>query len=278
MQLLLWSVIIIFGIAVLIDKVMTEEGLRTWRDSTRELREKVDELEIDVATTAANGLFRSLFDAIYDKHFWSKRRFVRSYLSSLLALSVITLLLDWEITHFGMAYRSSSMLGYGYLFLVVCIINTCADYFSLQETRWILGRSREATFAKLCGWAIVDLVATAGIYLFIFFIAANIIDAIFGGPGVGILRFLGDIVDIFSRKNAGLPFFLSTFFTSALWFLFIASALVIRAMKRGSRVLRISLDTIGESHAPARTTAGIMAIVLIVGYGVAQALTWATGF
>ena len=156
MQLLLWSLIILFGIAVLIDKVMSEEVALAWRDSTRELRGKIDELEIGVATTAANGLFCRLFDAIYGDHFWSRRRFVRSYLSSLLALSAITLLLDWETTHFGRL----SLDDWRYFFatiVMVFVINTCADYFSLQETRWVLECSRKASFAKLCYWIIVDL-------------------------------------------------------------------------------------------------------------------------
>lgn len=279
MQLLLWSVIILFGIAVLIDKVMTEEGVRAWRESTRELRNKIDDLEIDAATTAAQGLFHGLFDAMYGARFWSRKRFVRSYLSSLLALGVITFLLDWETTYFGsIAFDDWEDLAS--ISLLVFIINTGADYFSLQETRWILGRSREAAFAKLCGWAIVDLVATAGIYLLIFGLTVNIFVFVIEGEAYGISDYLEEIFyeGIFINKDQGLPFFLSTFFTSALWFLYIASALVIRTMKRSSPVLRILLDTIGESHAPARTTAGIMAIVLIAGYGVAQALTWAKGF
>lgn len=278
MQLLLWSLIILFGIAVLIDKVMTEEGARAWRDSTSELRGKIDELEIGAATTAANDLFRRLFDAIYGEYFWSRRRFVRSVFSSLLALTAIVLLLDWESTIFGRNIDQQVGLIAAFIFMI--LINTCADYLSLQETRWVLGRIRESHFVELCAWAFFDLVATVFIYLFIFYIATIPVDFFYYEVG---LRSLSEYIEVillgmFLKQDQALPFFLSTFFTSALWFLFIASALLIRAMKRSSRVLRISLDTIAESDAPARTTAGIMAVVVMVGYGIAQALSWMVGF
>lgn len=280
MQLLLWSLIILFGIAVLIDKVMTEEAVRAWRDTTMELRGKIDELEIGAATTAANGLFRGLFDAIYGDRFWSRRRFIRSFFSSLLALSIIVLLLDWESTIFVRLSTTNQELLIAVL-IIIFVINTFADYLSLQETRWVLGRIYESHLLKLCAWATFDLGATVGIYFFIVYVTFNAANlAYFGGGYYSASEMRGDILPggLFLSKQVGLPFFLSTFFTSALWFLFIASALVIRAMKRSSRVLRIALDTIAESNAPARTTAGIMAVVVVVGYGIAQALSWMVGF
>ncbi len=98
METLLWGLVCLFGVAALADKVMTGETVLAWRERTRELRDRVERMDVDAATAAANEWFIGLFDAIYDARFWSLRRFGRSALSSVLALAVITLLLGWEET------------------------------------------------------------------------------------------------------------------------------------------------------------------------------------
>lgn len=63
--------------------------------------------------------------------------------------------------------------------------------------------------------------------------------------------------ELFFSPNLALPFFISTFGTSFIWFLFVITALFARAASQNSRILESALRVISESSAPARTTVGI---------------------
>ena len=169
MFLLIWTIVVLFGLAVVVDQLLTDEGVKRWRESTRDLRRRTDELGFDAAIMATHGLFCNLFDAIYGRRYWSRKRFVRSYYSSLLALGTVTLLLGWDSTVFS---RLVDAVGTDHLYgmvwgmsLAIFIMNPCADYFSLQETRWILGRHTNHSPAMLALLGLVDLAATSLIFL-----------------------------------------------------------------------------------------------------------------
>lgn len=289
METLLWGLVCLFGVAALADKVMTEEAVVAWRARTRELRGRVEQIDVDAATAAANEWFVGLFDAIYDARFWSLRRFVRSALSSLLALAVVTLLLGWEETILRLLAETGRE---GYLFnlALLAIIafgsNVLADYFSLQETRWVLGRSRAGSgIVSLFCWIVFDLLATAVVFMVWFMISVFVFLVLISGFGLfegfreAIRFFFGipmGVVGIVDR-GFGLPFFITTFFTSALWISYVISALGVRALRRNSRVLRAVLGTIAESRAPARATAGFLTGFLALGYGLVAAVAWTVG-
>ena len=282
METLLWGLVCLFGVAALADKVMTEEAVLVWRARTRELRDRVERMDVDAATAAANEWFVGLFDAIYDARFWSLRRFVRSALSSVLALAVITLLLGWEETVFGKIVASGSA-GVGLFFIVVIVVfgsNLLADYFSLQETRWVLERCRRRRGGgrTIIGWIFVDLIATAFVFALGFNISILIVFVLTLGAEGGPIDWptFGDQVRFLSRDTL-LPFFLTTFFTSAIWISYVASVLGLKALRRNSRVMRAVLGTIAESRAPARATAGFLAGFLALGYGLVAAIAWTVG-
>ena len=287
METLLWGLVCLFGLAALADKMMTEEAVLAWRERTRELRDRVEQMDVDAATAAANEWFVGLFDAIYDARFWSLRRFVRSALSSVLALAVITLLLGWQETIFSLAAevgRTRYMAGLVFIAIIAFGSNVLADYISLQETRWVLGRSRAGSGVGyiLC-WIVIDLFATAIVFMVLFVISWVMFFMVTSADieVVDMLLFLlggvfGMADGVFDRAF-GLPFFLTTFFTSALWISYVISALGVRALRRNSRVLRAVLGTIAESRAPARATAGFLAGFLALGYGLVAAVAWTVG-
>ena len=285
METFLWAVICIFGIAALIDRVMTEDAVRAWQRSSMDLRDRLLVLDITEATRIANVWFRGLFDAIYGERFWSFRRLVRSFISSVLALTVITLLLGWETTLFEtLDFERTGYFFFGQLvglLVMILILNTGGDYFSLQETRWVLGRCAEAGLIKLLGWVVFDLVATTTIFLLgvtlIAFIIGTIINIVNPSAPVQLLDELPVHWYWSLKRNGGLPFFLSTFFTSAFWFLFVFNALLVRALRQSSRSLRIVLEAIGESAAPARTTAGILTLIIFAGYGIVAGVGYFVG-
>lgn len=272
MLLLIWIIIVLFGLAVVVDQLLTEESVRQWRASTRDLRRRMDKLDMDTAITAAHGLFCNLFDAIYGSRYWSKRRLVRSYYSSLLALGTVTLLLGWDTTVFGRVVDSVGTDEFAILMLGAClavfVLNPCADYVSLQETRWILGRDTNRSPAMLVLLGVIDLAATLAIFLVGF--------SIMGIPFSWIFTQDFNYAALYKMRE-GLIFLASTFFTSALWLAYMISVLLIRIVKRNWRLVRIVLETVGESDAPARTTAGLITVLLVGVYGVAQLGIWVAG-
>lgn len=272
MLLLIWIIVVLFGLAVVVDQLLSEESVRRWRESTRDLRRRMDERDLDIAITATHSLFCNLFDAIYGSRYWSRKRFVRSYYSSLLALGTVTLLLGWDTTVFLRLVNSVGTGDFGRIMvgmsLAIFVMNPGVDYLSLQETRWILGRHTNHTPAMLVLLGLVDLAATSLIFL-IGFTILGISYASLTNQHFNYAALL--------KRDEGLVIFASTFFTSALWLGYMISALLIRIVKRNWRLFRIVLETVGESAAPARTTVGLITVVLVAMYGVTQLGIWMVG-
>ena len=149
------------------------------------------------------------------------------------------------------------------MMLVFIPINLVADFLSLQETRWVMERARGSQVWGVVVWAALDLVFTTLIYLVIF---------AFGVVGFVVLDDC-DFVGVDWPATFGilftplaLPFFLSTFGTSALWFGFVLLVVVAGAGRRGSRTVSTVLDVIADSNAPARAVAWVIAAPIVVGY------------
>jgi hypothetical protein len=98
----------------------------------------------------------------------------------------------------------------GFRVLAFVAFNVFANTFSLLETRWVLRRGRSATVVQLLGLLALDLVASAGIFLFL--------------PAVvGELNTFWDAVFLHGdRPWLGILFW-STFGTSVLFYLFVAA-------------------------------------------------------
>ena len=272
MFLLIWTIVVLFAFAVIVDQMLTERSVTRWCESTKDLRRRIDEHGLDVAVTATHRLFCSLFDAIYGSRYWSKKRFVRSYYSSLLALGTVTLLLGWDTTIFFRLVDSVGTEDFRRIVVgmsvAVFVMNPCVDYFSLQETRWILGRHTNHSLAMLALLGVVDLAATSLIFLVGFTILgttyASLTDQHFNYASL-------------LKRDEGLVIFASTFFTSVVWLAYMISALLIRIVKRNWRLVHMVLETVGETATPARTTAGFITVFLVVVYGATQLGIWVVG-
>lgn len=95
--------------------------------------------------------------------------------------------------------------------------NVFADVFSLVETRWVLNRSVNASVLGLGGWLLLDLLASAAIFLFIPAVLWE--TSIFGEA-------------LLLRGNdawLGILFW-TTFSTSLMFYLFVLSSFVVRPL------------------------------------------------
>jgi len=143
-----------------------------------------------------------------------------------------------------------------------------ADGVSLLETRWVLQRSATAGLPALIGWLALDLAASAAIFLFLPTVLwPQILDfwdaALFRGeqPWLGI-------------------FFWSTFATSALFYLFVVAALLVRPLAALAKAFGWWSRPFNLQDHPIRCLAIAMVMVvtvLFVGVGVAQLFAGSSG-
>lgn len=136
---------------------------------------------------------------------------VRAMVSSMVVVTIMSLLAHNEAKLF---LDTSLALDYDRLLLLSYIgFNLIADPISLLETRWILEKGRDAGPFRLMALLVVDLLASAAIFLFVPLILwewQDFIDAV---------RFEGN------RPWLGILFY-STFATSVMFYGFVISAVL----------------------------------------------------
>ena len=212
--------------------------------------------------TSANVLFCQFFDAVYGENFWSWRRFLRSCFLSGLALFFVALSIGLDRVFMRPSEISASQ--YFMSYSISLAINLVADYISLQETRWVLGRTRNSSTMAVLGWVCIDLALTAMVFFAVVGVALGVATAAGLRSETPLRVFLFDpSTSPLWDSGTGLPFLLSTFGTSALWLLFVLFVLVAAAM-RNSRFLTLVFDAVADNPAPARAVAVIVAIPIVV--------------
>ena len=158
--------------------------------------------------------------------------------------------------------------------------NLSTDYLSLQETRWVLERSRTVGGCRsLLGWFFIDLMATAIVFPLGMVVSSSMIWVFIWAFLIWTSTYfpMGLYLELLFGRIILLPYLLTTFFPSAFWLSYVASVLGVKALRRNSRVLRAVLGTIAESRAPARATAGFLTGFLAFGYGLVAAVAWTVG-
>ena len=263
MQMLMGCVAILFITASVIDWLLA----RSTVDLRARLREAGTTHERDRyagLVTSANVLFCDLFNTVYGKTFWSSRRFSRSCLLSITTLFFVALLIGLDNAFSpGLPKDREYFISYG----ISLLINLVADYFSLQETRWVLQRARGSSIVGVLGWVCIDLLLTLGVFLGVFGLAYGVATVAGLQLTTTLYVFLLDPVNSpFFDPSLGLPFLLSTFGTSVLWLLFVLFVLVVSTMTRNSKLVSLVFDAVADNPAPARAVAVVVAVpILVVG-------------
>lgn len=165
--------------------------------------------------------FVSLFDAVFGHRHLSLRCFLRSAIASIVAVTLLWTLLG-SLGLFGSRLRAELSLGQ-VLFLALAV-NVVADYLSLLETRFFLGRMRELRSAAAQAFILLlDLVISALIIWFA--IIAYLYSPLYKGDIESFAEILG-IFSIFSVM------FYSTFLTSVWTWAYVISTWVLRFLSR----------------------------------------------
>jgi len=266
MFILLAIILSIFFIAMFVDRVLSEDKVKAWRATTWGAWESLGQIEFKEMVFKTNRWFLELFDLIYHNKMFSWKRVYRSMISSYLAVTVILFLFSVFTDEF---ISEINMKVFWAILIITGLFNLVPDFFSLQETRWVLNLSLKKKGRWLPIWFLVDFILTtlifgAGLFLLIF------IDTLIGdSPIQSMLGLVGERA-LLGKVNGPIFFacFLSTFVTSFLWFIFLFTTLFAFLLQKASPFLRTLLKVVAESDKPARITVGFLAVALIAGYGI----------
>lgn len=270
MEKLIGCVAILLATASIIDWIMADAAVSRLRHSKERAQRQLTTLGGGKAVVSANRLFCEVFDAVYGDEFWSWQRVRRSCFLSVIAYLCAFLLVGIERSAWwiddglflDLIGGSRSGLFFG-IMLVFMPINLVADFLSLQETRWVMERARGSQVWGVAVWAALDLVLTTLIYLMIFAFSMVGLVVLDDWDFVG-TDWSGTFGFLFTPF--ALPFFLSTFGTSALWFGFVLLVVVAGAGRRGSLKVSKVLDVIVDNNTPARAVAWVISAPIVVGY------------
>ena len=164
--------------------------------------------------------FCALFDAVFGEDHFSWRCLWRSAVASLVAVLLIWTLMG-EAGLIGARLRAEVSLGW--LLAAALFVNVVADYLSLLETRWLLGRLHRLKSAWLQALALLgDLIVSGAII----WVAIRLLP----GPILGIeAESFAEVLGIFSVFSV---LFYSTFLTSAWSWAYVGSTWVLRLFAR----------------------------------------------
>ena len=105
--------------------------------------------------------FTALFDAVFGSRHLSLNCFVRSTIASLVAVAIIWLMMG-NLGALGLRIRSE--LSLGSVLVLALAVNVAADYLSLLETRFLLGRiDRFRTIPAQAAILLLDFALSAAI-------------------------------------------------------------------------------------------------------------------
>ena len=234
----------------------------------------LDEIPVEQILRNASVRFSRLFDFIYGPQFWSLRRLGRSFLSTLFALVAMTFLIGPSRTFLAELRWGEVSEMFASILLVVFLVwhlNIFVDYVSLAETRLVLTLSYRTQFSVLV-LSLFDIALTVLIFAvgwFGMFFTLHLFGMELGdGTLKGLFleawkKFQSDGLD---TTKFGL-FFFSTFVTSAVWILYVASAVVLRLLVVSNKVVKPIMVSIRNTKKPGQIVGSTCALILLGLYG-----------
>lgn len=181
--------------------------------------------------------FVKAFDAVFGKEALSWKRFWRSALASLIAVTIcLAVLWAFRPGEFAIVGEVAEVLAF--ILPLAAGLNLVPDYVSLIETRWILRMmSRRNSGLEVVAWLAIDIVITAlifaiwvTIFTFVYPFESDWTAAWFLGAVVMTGPFGLDAMSVF---------FFTTFFTSVWVWLFALSTFIVRGANLLGRPLKL---------------------------------------
>ena len=264
--MLAWATIflVVTVAATLVDKVGRRDAYATYRSSLHALATKLyDPAQPDV-TAQARDVFCQLFDRVYGTTMWSRQRLLGSAISTLLGLFVALLAIGPSETVFGVLFRlsieesssgkwASAGLILTATMILTVVLNFVPDFFSLAETRLILDAANKRGVTGLIVLTVLDLCLTTIIFVAMPAVVAYALSVNWQG-----------FIDLALSPGGGLPFLLTTFFTSLSWILFMGAVLAIRVLSLHPATRELVEELLGNSARPTVAFSALANVVVAV--------------
>jgi hypothetical protein len=216
------------------------------KDEARDSAGKfLSNLEVGQLVNDWSKQFCHVFDAVFGERHFKWKCIWRSFLSSLLAVTIISALqYDQLFKYVGLTgakirvvsieFNISTLVVFAFISIGgALLINWLPDYVSLLETRWILGRLETNSNAlRIAIFLSIDLLVTPVIFLCYYFLLEFLYSP-FTVHYVLSAKVIISPFDLFSGEwSPWVIFFFSTFFTSVwVWFYALASMTVVLLSK-----------------------------------------------
>lgn len=217
--------------------------------------------------------FCDIFDALYGHRTWSLRRFTRSTILSVLFVLFSILVIGFENTFLG----NSGPDAYYEVLIIFTTINVVADFISLQETRWVLEQVKTTKNNDIATWIGIDLILTSAVYVIVFG-GAIFLYAVYYQGFVVAIKFVTDrplpILQMLFELDMALPFFISTFATSIVWYMFVLFVIVVNVVRRNSRVFSLFVRALNAISNPGGVLAGLIVMVITFVFGIVVIIRW----
>ena len=251
MDLALGMLIIMFISALVVDWLLTDKELSRLRKNN-----KSNELQSESIVFSSSKLFCRIFDSVYGDETWTWKRFNRSAILSCLFVLFSIVIIGIENTLIGEIdiFSVCALLGF----------NTIIDFVSLQETRMVLkwvDNSKDGKLSHVAVLIILDLVFTTLIYYFLLVVLYYFFLHFINWPDE-FSTVMDDILDLITEKEELLPFFISTFGTSIVWYAFVVLTFLTRLLGKFPLVSLV-FRAISETTSPARFVVVIFTIPLV---------------
>lgn len=234
---------------------------------------KLDDFDYGEALRSSHRFFNRFFDGVFGRRTWSVRFFVTSAVASYFSIALVTAV-------FVVAGRFDEGGGrwiendtFAALIGISLFVNVWVDIASLAETRWVLRLAEGKTLRTVLLLLAMDLLFSALIYVLPLYMLISL------GEG-GVMPVAEIARDLFSWSGSTEPqlqvCFWSTFFTSAIFYVFVATVLLSKGVKLARTRVMVVLDKLESSNHLFKSVGAMLAVVIALIKG-AQELFKALG-
>ena len=253
---------LIIAFCSLLDWLVSRSEEERAKASLAEWFIRLDDYNSRSAIRAFHQLFNQLFYSIYGVRIRSWRFLIASAISSYFAIGVVATVF-LALGNFGEAGIANdvfqAMIG------ISLLVNVWVDIASLIETRWILQQAEGRPIGRLIGLLVLDIVFSGSMFLIPFYLVLSL--------GEGVFVPIGEVArDIFSWSKTTEPhiqvMFISTFFTSAIFYVFMVLAPLAWALGLARSRLLVLIEKLEASNHLFKSIGGVLTAVLGVTKGI----------
>ncbi|MEM7551096.1 MAG: hypothetical protein AAF363_15540 [Bacteroidota bacterium] len=253
---------ILSGLGILVDRFLNEEDVKKIKNQILTVWVKLSDEQFNLKKTVSLSLenFNLFFDKVYGSKHLSIRCFFRSTIFSTFSVLIMYLLtrMFFPFNHEWLSFERWIKSSDSSIFYLI-IINIIIDYLSLIETRYILKRSKGKSLPMLSILLLTDITLTGLLIIIpLYPLLAMSMNPAFPDPA-------DDYIFQFF-----ITLFISTFFTSILFYLFFGFTAFANVLNFTRSPIRRFLERLESLKNPITSLVGAIGAIIIITKGVIE--------